>query len=282
MARRPKAGVELTAAFEAAVANGHAYEFLSNGILACLENIASLTDEFSFLASHGSNARAQFVMATAMEEVGKALILFDLVRIPWDNKDRVAGLCRAFYNHLRKAAYARTIYWPGNGSLEAALELFKLELIEYWPNRDPESGEPDEYAAALVNREWGLYVDWNSYDGRWLIPQESSLAYFYAQEKETDGRTVGQARIEDVLFPLLRARDEKLFSPRGLEIVHSIMRDIDAKPTTPEQQIIDAIQSIAEQLASNGIKLSDETVRANFMLYPLYAAILNPESIKGY
>jgi AbiV family abortive infection protein len=282
MPRRPNAAKALEAAFSEAVARGRGYEFLSTGIEACLDNALSLAMEFSCLASHGFSARAQFVMATAMEEAGKALILFDLARLPWDRKEAIAGLCKAFYNHLRKAAYAKIIHWPGNGTLEAALVMFKLELIEYWPNRDPESGEPDELADGFVNREWGLYVDWNDFDGRWFSPESSTLAYYYAQEKELNGKRVGETRIEGVLAQLLKARDEKLFTAKGLEIAHSVMSRLDVTTTTSEEAVIAAIEEISQRLSENGIALSDATKRSNFICYPLYAAILTPDKINGY
>jgi len=217
MSRRPKAGPILEAAFRKAQENNRAYEFLSQGIGACLEYASSLAQEFACLAGHMFNARAQFVMATTMEELGKALILFDFARIPWEKKEWLGELCRAFYSHLKKAAYAKTVYFPGSGLIADAVILYKLGLIEYWPSENPESGEPDEYADGLVNREWGLYVDWFEFDGRWHVPNSSSLAYYFAQEEEREGVKVGQHRINQVLGPLRQAESEVVgqfeFSP---------------------------------------------------------------------
>jgi hypothetical protein len=221
-------------------------------------------------------------MATAMEELGKALILFDFVRIPWDQKEWVAGLCAAFYNHLKKAAYSKTIYFPGSGLIRDALMLFKLELIEYWPNRDPESGQPDEYASGLVSREWGLYVDWNDFDGRWFEPIDSTLAYYYAQEEASPGHKVGEERIANVLSQLTRASDEGLFTNEGLKAVHAVMSRLYVTATTSEKEIIDALEEVTRQLLDIGVKLSDDSIDSNFMRFPLYAAILTPEQIRGY
>jgi AbiV family abortive infection protein len=117
MANRPKPWIALEAAFYRAVENGRAYEFIASGIEICLENAVSLAAEFACLVSNDFNARVQFVMATAMEEIGKALILFDFARIPRAKKDWITGLCKAFYSHLKKGAYAKIIYWPGSGVL---------------------------------------------------------------------------------------------------------------------------------------------------------------------
>jgi len=282
LTRRPKPGPLLDAAFRRAQEHKREYEFLESGIRACLENVDSLAMEFSCLASHGFNARAQFVMATAMEELGKALILFDFVRIPWDRKEWIAGLCAAFYNHLKKAAYAKTVYFPGSGALADALVLFKLELIEYWPNRDPESGEPDEFADGLVSREWGLYVDWSDFDGRWFSPITSSLAYYYAQEEGRADQKVGEERIKSVLCQLAKASHEGLFTAEALRTVHSVMSRIHITFNTDETEITGALEQVAQKLIEITIELSNETLCSNFMCYPLYSAILTPEQIKGY
>jgi AbiV family abortive infection protein len=282
MPHRPKPGPLLEAAFRKAQANNCAYEFLSDGIKACLENADSLAKEFSCLASNGFNARAQFVMATAMEELGKALILFDLVRIPWDKKEWITALCKAFYNHLNKAAYAKTVFFPGSGAIADALVLYKLDLIAYWPNNDPESGEPDEHASGLIDREWGLYVDWVEFDGKWFQPNSSTLAYYYAQDEAWDGITVGKDRIDRVLTPMLQAEAERLFTPEALKTVHSVMSSINVSINTAVEEVAEVSEYTAEKLAEAGTKISPETSHSNFMLYPLYAAIVTPETIKGY
>jgi len=234
------------------------------------------------MASNGFNARAQFLMATAMEELGKALILFDFVRVPWDQKQLVAGLCAAFYNHLNKSAYAKTIYFTGGSGITEALILNKLELIEYWPNRDPESGEPHEYADGIIGREWGLYVDWNDFDGRWFLPIDSSLAYYYAQEEARPGLKVGEERIAGVLSQLVGAQGEGLFTAEALRRVHSVMSRLYVTTATPDQDIMAAVAEVGSSLLDIGVKLSDNTLHANFLCYPLYASILTPEKIKGY
>jgi hypothetical protein len=144
--------------------------------------------------------------------------------------------------------------------------LFKLELIEYWPNRHPESGEPDEYADALVNREWGLYVDWNDFDGRWFSPASSTFAYYYAQEKELTGKRVGEARIDSVLSQLVKAKDEGLSAAKTLAIVHSVMSSLDVTAATSENVVTDAVGEISRRLSEIGVKLSDDTISSNFIL----------------
>jgi AbiV family abortive infection protein len=221
-------------------------------------------------------------MATAMEELGKALILFDFVRIPGEKKEWITALCKAIYNHLNKAAYAKTIFFPGSGSIADALLLYKLNLIEYWPNNDPESGEPDEHASGIIDREWGLYVDWFEFDGRWFSPNSSTLAYYFAQDEEQDGIRVGEYRIKKVLSPLLHAKSEGLFNAGSLKLIHTVMPSLHVSTDTSNAKVIGAAELVAKVLAEQGINISPETIHSGFMCYPLYAAIVTPGSIKGY
>jgi hypothetical protein len=159
--------------------------------------------------------------------------------------------------------------------------LFKLESIPYWPNYDPASGEPDEYADGIVNREWGLYVDWVDFDGRWFLPNSSTLAYYYAQE-QVDGKRVGEDRIGRILSPLEKANSEGLFRPEALKIVHTIMPNVFVTTQTSEVEIIHALEEIGRRLAEARFPLSNETLASTFMCYPLYAVLLTPEKVKGY
>jgi AbiV family abortive infection protein len=282
MGKRPEQWKILKAAFDRERNSGLAYKFLADGIEACLENASFLLAEFLCLASNGFNARAQFVYATAMEELGKVLILFDFARVSWQREEWVTLLCKAFYHHLKKAAYAKVIYWPGSGALADALYLYKLGLIEHFPNNDPESGEPDEYAGGIVDREWGLYVDWSEFDGRWFLPTHSTLAYYYAQEKWDEHQRVGEQRIASVLSELTAGQREGLFTDGALRVVHTVMSQLYVTASTPEADVIRILQDVRAQLSAIGINISEGVIKSKFMDYPLYAVILTPEQVKGY
>ena len=143
--QRPKAWRVLCDAIETARRSDHLLGFLSEGIRACISNAESLAMDLSVLVNNKRIAAAQFVYATCMEEMGKALILLDLVRADFrqDKDERLKLLCKAFSNHLKKYGYAKTICSPGTGRLKDALYLYKLEVVEYWPNTDPADGQPD-------------------------------------------------------------------------------------------------------------------------------------------
>ena len=182
---------------------------------------------------------------------------------------------------MKKYGYAKTVIFPGNGDLVAALQLYKIELVEYWPNYDPESGEPSMPADGIANREWAIYVDWDDYGKRWFYPPDSSLAHFLSEERISQEGPRGKQEIKRLLDPLLQAEKEGLFEPSSLAVVHSAFSHRYISPES-EEEITEAIDLIEQNMANAGITLPQETLNSNFMMYPLYAAILTPEQIPNH
>jgi AbiV family abortive infection protein len=260
----------LLAACEAARAKGELFEFVGNGISACVDNAESLAQDLAVLIEQKRTAAAQFIYATCMEEMGKASILLDMVRADCRPDGRLKLLCKAFYSHLKKYGYAKTVVVPAL-RIRAALDLYRLRLIEYWPNRDPEDGTPDEVADVFAHREWAIYVDWVEYDGRWSSPRDSSLANLLAGEG-ISGTAPARREVSQLLAPLLRAKTEGLFSAASLRVIHE-----EFSPHYISERFVGDIQPILarvqDRLARSGSNVTPQTLAANFMRYPLYAAI---------
>jgi AbiV family abortive infection protein len=258
-------------ACETAKANGKLFEFIASGMSACVDNAESLARDLAVLLENKRNAAALFVYATCMEEMGKLSILLDMVRANCGPGGRLKRLCVAFYSHLHKYGYARTVLCPASGRMRDALELYKLRLIEHWPNRDPEDGAPDEVADVFAYREWAIYVDWVEDDGRWSFPFDSSLANYFAG-KGISGAAPASVEVTQLLGPLLMAKAEGLFSAASLQIIHEEFSPhyISGTFAGDIRQILDKVQ---ERLAGSGRSLTPQTLAANFMRYPLYAAI---------
>ncbi|MBZ5672582.1 MAG: AbiV family abortive infection protein [Acidobacteriia bacterium] len=259
---------------ETARANGQLSEFIAGGISASVLNAESLAGDLTLLAANKRSAAAQFIYATCMEEMGKAFILLDMLRADCRPNGRLARLCRAFYNHLNKYGYAMTVYTPGTGRMEDALGLYELELIEYWPNRDPESGEPDMVADGSAHREWAIYVDWVEFDGRWFFPPDSSLAKVLAEPLSPGMPSEVEERVNELLGPLLKAETEGLFSAESLQIIHEEFSPHYLSATSDER-IRQILKRLEERFAQAGSRVTPQTLSANFMRYPLYAAIFD-------
>ena len=227
--------------------------------------------DLSVLVNNKRIAAAQFIYATCMEEMGKALILLDLVRADFRQDGRLKLLCKAFYDHLCKYGYAKTICSPGTGRLKDALYLYKRELVEYWPNTDPEDGQPDMPADGVAYREWAIYVDWIEFDGRWSYPARSSLANLLCGEGLAS-ITPAEKMVKSVLDPLLKADRECMFCPEALKIIQTEFSPVYISSGSDEE-VKKRLERLRQRFSAGQISVSDDTLGSNFMRCPLYAAI---------
>jgi len=279
MARRPKQSDQLADLLAGAIGAGYLYDFLAKGIGACIENAASLRTDVAVLLSGERYAAAQFMYTTAFEEIGKALILFDVVRANAARSGGYRKLCGSFYNHLQKFGYANTVLHPGVAGLMGALQAFRAELIEYYPSH-AEDGEPGEYAEGLANREWAVYVDCSVWGG-WSTPQHSSYARWLGGAFPEPRESPAQSELDLLLPPFERAQREGLFSPTGLRLVEAELgpRFITAGG---ERKLELGIRALDRRSRKSGITLSAETLASNLVGYPLYAVLIHPKQVPSW
>jgi AbiV family abortive infection protein len=281
--RRPRQSEELLDVLKVAIDEGTIWPLISEGICACVENAASLRKDFLVLVENRRFPAAQFMYVTCMEEVGKAAILFDVARTSLAAMF-LPRLCRAFYNHAAKFAYARVLVSPGRGDLAAALEKYRIETIEYWHNPNPEDGEPDSLADGLYERESALYVDHVGYGRGWFRPTTSSIMPRLRADPEflgNSGSTSGETEINAALRPLERAHSESLFCADAVAMVSKEFSGVFCN-AGDDEQVTYILGRLAESLQRSGVTISTETVQANFMRLPIYAAIVAPERIPPF
>ena len=125
--------------------------------------------------------RAEFLTATATEEMGKAYILVDMCRVDFKKRsETVRYLCRAFYDHVRKHVYFDLCAnrYPGIWELEQVRDAFLVGVREWWPG-SLEDGEPDMPHETYFLREANLYVDFDEFSGSWSIPSYPAKSVFF-------------------------------------------------------------------------------------------------------
>ena len=141
-----------------------AFNRLSEGVIAMFDNAKTLLDDASVLVDAKRFARAQFLIAAAQEEMGKAYILLDMCRVDLARHQHVLRhLCRIFYSHVLKHVYLDLSdhEYPGIQDLSDLQSFFRDNAKEWWPS-SPESGEPDMPHDTYFLREANLYVDVDS------------------------------------------------------------------------------------------------------------------------
>jgi AbiV family abortive infection protein len=98
-----------------------ALRVISEGLNCFAENASSLLNEAKILADAQKKARAVFLVATANEEIAKSYILLDACRLNFTSHEApLKKICRAFYGHIEKYAYNKTI----RGKISA--QFFKM------------------------------------------------------------------------------------------------------------------------------------------------------------
>jgi len=146
---------------------------LLDGVRACVRNASRLVQDARLLLAEKRPAVPTFLVSTADEELGKAYLLLDMLRLDTGVHDStLRSLCRAFYNHIVKYAYRHIAAERHSiATWEKARTIWDIAVTQWWPNSgDPEDPEPSMPHALRFNRDAPLYVDYVAYDQAWHCP----------------------------------------------------------------------------------------------------------------
>ena len=232
-----------------------AFQRLSEGIDAILDNAATLLDEAGLLAEAKRYERAEFLIATAQEEMGKAYILLDMCRVDLARRqDVLRRLCRAFYSHILKHVYfdLSAHDYPGIWELPQVQHYFRVMAQEWWPG-SIEDGEPDMPHDTFFLREANLYVDVDPYARKWMVPPLPAKLMMF--EAVFMGSPLDHAR---AALQKLRATQERgLFRGDALQTFNRRMKSLSVSERTPTDDLRALYQLAGEDLETAiGVPLS--------------------------
>lgn len=249
---------------------GHAekaFERLSEGVIAMLDNAAGLLEDASVLADAKRYERAEFLIATAQEEMGKAYILLDMCRIDLARRHVLRHLCSSFYSHVIKHVYFElsgnkyAVIWE----LPEVQHHFRISAREWWPS-SPESGEPDMPHDTFFLREANLYVDVDSYAGVWMVPRFPSKALMF--EMPFLGTPIEDA--QQALGKLRAAQESRLLSPEALHVFNGAMKGLVVSEQTSLEQLRDAYERAGTELEAR-LGIPPETLKESTLHnWPMY------------
>jgi len=239
---------------------------LANGIQAVIANVERLLGDIAYLLASGRIASASFLLATADEETAKVFILIDACRVdPAKHAHVLKSLCKAFYNHRLKHAYnAMRRYPPAfNGVATAWCYWTK----PWWPEpADPESGEPAMPHSTYFDREMPLYVDWDFYSGKWMLPDNSTNASKFGREPELNRLDVLRGDLGQIKL----AFEAGLLSSAALACLNEEWRNAYVNEKTSVAEIEEVQNGLVEHLVSK-LRIPEETVRRSpLFAWPLY------------
>ena len=240
-------------------------ELLSDGLLAVAENAEHLIGEAEILSGVDKYARADFILATADEEMAKSFILLDMCRLDFEKHEApLKNLCHAFYSHVKKYAYSEIFRFDGCRDLNQAQHIFHSSLVKWWPSSGVESGEPDMPHRTYFTREANLYVDYIEYDGKWYVPRPEQNKIDVSLYK------LDLKNSKEVFDRILFTRDNGLFRPEILDVVNDVFKGNYIKEDTSNDDLFRLFDKIAERLERDLTVPLDVFKKSIICEWPLY------------
>ena len=241
-------------------------ELLSKGLCACTRNAELLLKDAELLISAKSYARAQFLIATADEEMAKAYQLLDMCRLKFDNQENyLRQLCHAFYGHVEKHAYNK-VYRSYARDIAHAKEIFHSALKLWWPSGDIESGEPDMPHVTHFSRELPLYVDYIDFDQNWWVPTDNVniaiLEFGLVDNSFLNSRCA--------LEHLICSQNLGFFAPDVLNILNDIFKNHVITEKTTNEELFVLYDKVAKKIKKLLGTPSEKVKESILMSWPLY------------
>lgn len=250
-----------------------ALSVISEGLSCFAENASSLLDEAKILADAQKKARAIFLVTTANEEIAKSYILLDTCRLDFTSHEApLKKLCQAFYGHIEKYAYNKTIRFSPifrdsqNIPWHNISAIFKDALVRWWPSGDIESGEPDMPHNTYWERETNLYVDFSDYAQSWIVPIPENPRYEFGEPTGDDPYSKSRVALNRLLY----TRDEKLYNADALDILNEVFRKFFINEKTNEEQIIRLYTAVMAKLEEKLGISAKKCKKSALMEWPLY------------
>ncbi len=127
------------------------------GILETINNVESLLDDAQYLLKAKRYPRAFALSVTAIEEIGKIMVLQTMAEIPESHRGVWKTIWNDFRSHNLKYSYGETKVW--NDQLLAQLGAYL-------------SADYKEKIVLERFRQLSLYVDYSEKNKRWFTPNE--------------------------------------------------------------------------------------------------------------
>ncbi|MGW9044027.1 hypothetical protein ACWGQL_15915 [Streptomyces lydicus] len=147
---------------------------ITEGLELLAEHVSTLRDDLIHLQEAGRSRGAAVIDGLASEEAAKMLILLDIVRMGWSDRDAVRGQLKNFYSHLARGIYTRlTAGRPADlAEVRRYAETLRRSLYLDGPN-DVDWIFRNSIEA---DREESLYVDYVTSEGDsvWITPARLS------------------------------------------------------------------------------------------------------------
>lgn len=154
------------------------FGILGEGLSMLAENVHNLTED---IEDRGKNRRFQaaaVLSCFAEEEAAKILILLDIARAGWSDRDAVGRAMDAFYAHLARGLYVRA--YDGSptdlGEVRRYVDSWRQEFYLDGP-MDVDWIFNNEVLASREERLYVDYVEFEDGDRRWIGPKQRTALF---------------------------------------------------------------------------------------------------------
>jgi AbiV family abortive infection protein len=134
---------------------------IHDGIEVCFRNAKALCADSELLFAHERWPRSFALSISALEEVGKVVVLHSMVEIPTSKPKVWKQHWREARCHVTKTLYGRTRIWHDELYSQMGAQLSTDDLVDRLTER---------------LRQGGLYVDFDQDDRKWRTPKEITKA----------------------------------------------------------------------------------------------------------
>jgi AbiV family abortive infection protein len=247
------------------------FRIISNGLNILPEHPKFLLEEATILLEKKRYTRADFIIATAEEEIAKSYILIDMCRLNFKKEEGpLRNLCKAFYSHITKYAYYKLIHKFREARLSDMSQvegIFQNALIEWFPGGDIESGVPDLPGDVFFKRDINLYSDFDNYSQNWYIPEPEIQGIKFIKD------VFNNNPIEEctkALHELMDTRDAGLFEMDALIILNDEFKKEYITGVTPVDNILSRYNRVGKNLKKQLDINEDVFEKSALREWPLY------------
>ena len=267
---RPDPALAMFTGIVEGATQGDVLETVSRGLVAITGHVEQLMNDVDILREAGRYERAGFLLTVANEEIAKTYILLDMCRLDSTRHHSVLKcLCRAFYSHTHKLSYVQIQRRAENDwEMSQFEEHWDVEMQQWFPSLDAESGEPDLPGNVYFDRELPLYCEYFEDDGGWYAPNPTAGGEKFAHEWV--GLPTEFVSAQADVANMQNASASGLYDARCLTILNEEFKGLYVNDRVDATRVRAAIQRLGRRIITEIGVAADTLVKSPLVAWPLY------------
>lgn len=236
-------------------------EVIAEGLGLLTEHVEKLHGDLLHLMGHDRRRGAAVVDALASEEAAKVMILLDLVRMGWEDREAAQRQIRRFYQHMARGIYARVVHGRPADLKEVRRYADGLRQSRYLDG--PNDVDWIFRNEILADREDSLYVDYVAAEDQcfWTTP--------------VSRHEYPPLRPNLIIELAIALKRVGCTSVHGLKIIAQAWQGVVITDDTHWQIVEKINREVVGRLHENGLTMPDLTARDVRLVYEQWTFPLN-------